>query len=79
MNQPAYDLNPDRVACHPFDFGDIVYFKCRTQKIPGMVIGFVYVSGSPGKVLVKWGDDAQQMEHFLIELTTEYEPDFSSS
>lgn len=75
MNQYACDPDENSVVIEtPFRFGQIVYHKVATEKVAGIVIGFVVVMGSPAKCLVKWGDDRGQDEHFAIELSAEYNP-----
>jgi hypothetical protein len=62
----------------PFEFGEIVYHRARTEKIGGVVTGFIALK-SMVKILVVWGDDLNQVEHQFFELTTEFTPDFSTS
>ena len=59
----------------PFDFGDIVYHRVRTERVPGIVVGFVVVP-STVKILVRWGSDCSQDEVNFFELTTEFTPSF---
>lgn len=61
-----------RVVELPYAFGDIVYFKASEDKTPGIVVGFIFVSTGV-KVLVTWGDNRRQDEHYLIELSREHE------
>lgn len=71
------NCDPDvaRVIELPLPFGSIVYHKIAKEKKSGLVIGFVVVPGAI-KPLVKWSESVQE-EHHLIELTTEYNPDFT--
>lgn len=74
MDQPEFNLDP-RMIRMPYAFGDTVYHKAAKEKKSGLVIGFVVVPGMV-KPLVKWSESIQE-EHHLVELTTEYVPDFS--
>jgi hypothetical protein len=60
----------------PYDFGDIVYHRTKKDKIPGMVIGFLIVPGVT-KLLVRWGDDLCQVEHYFFEVSSEHEPELA--
>ena len=60
----------------PYAFGDIVYHLVKKEKIAGMVVGFV-VSPGGTKILVRWGDDLGQGEHYFMELATEPELDLT--
>jgi hypothetical protein len=58
----------------PFAFGEIVYHRARTEKIPGMVTGFqIRERGTVN--LVMWSDNLCEAAHSFFELTTEFEPD----
>jgi hypothetical protein len=68
------DRHPRTVKL-PFAFGDIVYHKARSERVTGYVIGFIVIPGQT-KIIVKWGDDLQQDEHFFGELTSEFTPSY---
>jgi hypothetical protein len=69
------DVREGRSVRLPFGFGDTVYHKARIERVPGYVVGFIVVPGQT-KILVRWGTDLQQDEHFFGELTTEFTPSF---
>lgn len=62
-----------RIVELPFRFGDTVYLKVRTEKIPGSVCGFLIFPGGL-TVKVTWGDDACDCFHYPFQLSTEYIP-----
>jgi len=61
----------------PFDFGDQVYHRAKTEKVPGSVVGYKIYPGNLIQVCVRWGNDLCVCEHWLFELSSEYIPDFS--
>jgi hypothetical protein len=61
----------------PFDFGDVVYHRSRVEPIRGIVTGFI-VRDQRILVLVVWGHDLGEGQHQLFELTSEFEPTFTS-
>jgi hypothetical protein len=61
----------------PFDFGDVVYYRHRPEKIAGIVTGFIVRDGKV-MVLVVWVNDLQEGQHNLYELTTEFEPSYQT-
>lgn len=65
--------SPRRTVHLPFDFGQVVYHRARSERVAGLVIGFVVVQNDL-RILVRWGDDLCQVEHSFFELSTEYEP-----
>jgi hypothetical protein len=67
---------PARVVRLPFDFGETVYHRMRTDKVPGMVTGY-NVGPVDVAVRVTWGDDLHEFQHYFFELTTEFEPDIT--
>jgi hypothetical protein len=60
----------------PFEFGERVYHRARTDKVPGIVTGY-NVGPSEIAIRVTWGDDLREFQHYFFELTTEHEPDLS--
>ena len=62
----------------PFDFGDIVYHKIKTERLPGMVTGFI-LRDNVTMILVTWSDNlCGESTHRLFELTTEFEPSYTT-
>jgi hypothetical protein len=69
---------PGRTVRLPYHYGDTVYLTGREDHVPGIVIGYEILPGAL-KAQVRWTDYAfTPVEHFLCELTTEYEPQFAS-
>lgn len=60
----------------PFNYGELVYHRAKSERVAGMVTGFV-VTENRVQVIVTWSDDLRggTFEHF--ELTSEFEPNFS--
>jgi hypothetical protein len=56
----------------PFAFGEIVYHRARTEKIPGMITGF-QVRERGILNLVMWSDSLCEAGHSFFELTSEFE------
>jgi hypothetical protein len=57
-----------------YTIGQTVYLQHRQEKLPGMVTGLIVRRGMVA-YLVGWGD-ASESNHFDVELTGEYSPDF---
>jgi hypothetical protein len=66
-----------KFATSPYDFGDIVYLRCRPDKLPGMVTAIHLMPGATS-FGVTWGDEGRETTHYAFELTGEYLPDFST-
>jgi hypothetical protein len=67
-------LNSNRLEPAPFEFGDIVYHRARTEKVAGIVIATLIMPEHRVKVLVRWGDNLEVVEHHVCELSSEFEP-----
>ncbi len=74
---PMSDERQLRTVKLPFECGDTVYYRGRTERVPGTVIGFVVI-GRSIRTLVRWTNDMDQIEHEFFELTTEYIPSFET-
>lgn len=59
-----------RVFELPFRFGQVVYHKTATQKIAGLVIGFV-IHANEEFVQVRFGDTMGIGDYYVYELDTE--------
>lgn len=67
------ELSTPAVIRCPYPLGTIVYHRTATRKTPGLIVGWC-VTEAGMKAFVTWGDDRSETWHYLIELTTEYEP-----
>lgn len=57
----------------PFRFGDVVYHRVRSERIAGIVVGFV-VFATEVCVKIRWEDDLTVTDHPVWELSLTYEP-----
>jgi hypothetical protein len=57
----------------PFACGDVVYHRAKTDKVGGIVTGFV-IRQDGVQILVTWGDDLREGSHAFYELTMEFSP-----
>lgn len=71
------DRGSRRLVRLPFAFGETVYHRIRTERIPGIVTGF-HVRPNNVLIAITWGDSLVESSHYFHELSTEYEPVFSS-
>jgi hypothetical protein len=65
---------PGRTVRLPYPIGETVYLDGREDRVPGKIVAF---NAFPGmlKATVQWSDNPyNSADHFLFELTTEYEP-----
>ena len=69
--------SPEKTVRLPFAYGDRVFHRVRKECVPGMVTGF-HVRPQAVLVAVTWSDTLQEFTHYFYELTTEFQPDFSS-
>jgi hypothetical protein len=70
--------SPKKTVRLPFGFGEIVYMRSAKEKVPGLVTSFRIFDGLV-MTCVSWTDTRIEQNHCFYELTTEYQPDFSSS
>jgi hypothetical protein len=68
--------SPKKTVRLPFEFGERVYHRLRGEDVPGMVTGF-HIRVNNILIAVTW-PDLQETSHYFYELTTEFQPDFSS-
>jgi hypothetical protein len=61
----------------PYGFGDVVFLRCRPDKIAGMITA---IHAMPGAMSfgVTWGDEGRETTHYAFELTIEYLPDYTT-
>ena len=60
----------------PYRFGQVMFLANRDACIPGMVVGYTVIPGAL-KPVIRWSNDPNSStDHFLCELTEEYEPRF---
>jgi hypothetical protein len=57
----------------PFEFGERVYHRAKSEKAAGLVTGF-QVRQAGLMILVTWGDDLREGIHYFYELSTDFEP-----
>jgi hypothetical protein len=72
----APDLKPSRTVRLPFDFGQTVYHRSKSDKVAGMVTAYT-ICPNATMVQVTWGDDLRTFSHYFFELTTEFEPEIT--
>jgi hypothetical protein len=56
-------------------FGDVVYLKCRAERVGGMVT-FIHARPTGLVYGITWGNTGYESSHYDFELSTEYEPDY---
>jgi hypothetical protein len=58
-----------------YRFGDIVYLRCRDERIRGMVTLIQHFPSGAKTYGITWGDSGQQSVHYAFELDSEFTPD----
>jgi hypothetical protein len=61
-----------------YGLSDVVYLRCRPDKIAGMITAIHVMPGMVVSYGVTWGNDAHETTHYAFELTAEYLPDFTT-
>lgn len=59
-----------------YSLGDIVYHRLREDKEKGMIVGITFALDGGFYYEVVWGGCGYPMDHFEMELTSEYLPQF---
>lgn len=67
---------PNLTFAAPWRFGTIVYHRCAAEKRKGMITGYSFDPRGIS-VRVSWGDCSETWHH-VLELTTEFLPDYES-
>ena len=68
---------PKKTIRLPFAFGEMVYHRAASERVKLIVTGFV-ISEHRTTVVVTCGDDMRGATFEVYELTTEFEPSFST-
>jgi hypothetical protein len=58
-----------------FTFGQLVYLRCRADRVAGMVTGIHVRPVDCMSYAVTWGDGAETT-HYAFELATDFQPDY---
>lgn len=61
-----------------FEFGDIVFLRVRVERFPGMITGIIVRPVGGFLYQVAWGDKTET-NHFEVELTREFVPDYGTT
>lgn len=61
----------------PYDFGEIVYLKIRSERVKGMVTGY-YINHSTLMIAITWADTLHEIHHYPFELTKEFTLDYEN-
>lgn len=59
----------------PYDYGDVVYHKTKSERVKGMVVGYT-LRPSNFMVIVIWEENLEEIAHYPVELTREFEPTY---
>jgi hypothetical protein len=77
MTEPRLTIiTPQRTIHCAYALGDIVYYRLARERLPGLVTG-IKLTPQGLSYLVSWPDH-QEHQHYEMELSTEFVPDYGA-